>query len=491
MRPSWGRVAIAVAAVAVALVAVVVGRALPAAHDPESPPATPLALDEQAAVLRFAAGLRIPTISHPEGAPRSHDPEAFRALHAHLERSYPNVHAKLARETVSEWSLLYTWRGREPSLDPLVLMGHLDVVPVEPGTESAWEEPPFGGRVQDGSIWGRGAIDDKFNVFGLLEAAEHLLAEGFRPRRTILLAFGHDEELGGDEGAGEIAKLLGERGVHAFLVVDEGGAIARGLIPGADFPVAAVGIAEKGYVSVELVVEAEGGHSSAPPDETGIGILAHAVAALEDTPMPARLAGPIRDTLEAVGAHLPFHYRIVTSNLWLFGPLVRRGLESMPSGNAVLRTTTAPTILEAGVKDNILPIRSRAVVNFRIFPGDTIDGVLDHVRRAVDDPRVKIDKLPKRREPSSVSPADSEAFELLAGTIRQVFPGAVVAPHLIPGGTDARHFRRLAENVYGFMPAQLDAGALKRMHGRDEHVPTDAFLDGIRFYAQLVRNAAG
>jgi carboxypeptidase PM20D1 len=374
----------------------------------------------------------------------------------------------------------------------VVLLAHQDVVPVEPGTESSWEHSPFAGDVADGFVWGRGALDDKLNLFGQLEAAEALLHEGgVRPRRTILFGFGHDEELGGPGGASRIAALLASRGVKPLLVLDEGGSILQGVVPGVEAPVAAVGISEKGYLSLELEAEGQGGHSSMPSPESAIGILAKALRVLEQTPMPARLDGASRAMLEdGVGPEAGFPYRLVYANLWLFGPVLERVLARMPSASAILRTTTALTQLSAGLKDNVIPSKARAVLNFRILPGDSIEKVRAHVVKTVNDPRIAVRALPRQREPSPLSRSDGEGWELLARSIREVRPDAVVAPYLMLAGTDSRHFRGLTENVYRFMPLRLTLDDTKRIHGTNERVAVEEYADLVRSYRRLLENAA-
>jgi carboxypeptidase PM20D1 len=453
-------------------------------------PVETIAVDGDAAIERFAGALRIPTISHGADSGQQLDEAAFTAFRHYLENRYPRVHASLDRDIVAGHSYLFTWRGSDPSLAPVILMGHHDVVPVDPEALERWTHPPFAGVVADGYLWGRGAIDDKVNVISQLEAAEALLGTDFAPERTVMMSFGHDEELGGPEGATGVVALLKERGVRAALVVDEGGAIAEGgVLPGLDRPMAAVGIAEKGYVSVEMVVETAGGHSSIPPRHTAVGILATAIHRLERNPMPSHFAGPLRGTLEAVGPEAGFGVRFLVANLWLLQPAVERVLQGVPTISPMLRTTTAATIFQAGVKDNVLPNKARAVVNFRVFPGDTIDDVVEHVRRVVDDERIVLTPSEKRREASSVTATDGEAFALLRRTILDVYPDVVVTPYLITGGTDARHFRAISDGVFGFMPVRAEMGDIRRAHGNDERIATDAFVEGIGFYARLMQQA--
>lgn len=472
----------------VLLAAVILART--ASYESAAPtvePAPAVALREGAAE-RLGGSIRIPTVSHED--PGVFDGEAFRALHTYLQTAFPKVHAQLRRETVATHSLLYTWPGSDPALEPILLLGHLDVVPVEPGTEGAWQVEPFSGRIADGFIWGRGAIDNKCAVVGLLEAVEKLLGEGFQPSRTVYLAFGHDEEVGGSGGAREIATRLKRRGVRPAMVLDEGGVIGDGLLPGLSAPVAMVGIAEKGFLSLELSTRLPGGHSSLPPRQSTVGILSAAIARLEDHPMPARLDGPTRQLFDRIGPRLPFAQRAVFANLWLTRPLVIRKLAADPSTNAMVRTTTAATIFQAGTKDNVLPTRARAVINFRILPGDSVGGVVEHVRRVIDDPRVEVRTTGRfSAEPSALSSTESFGFRMLERSIRSVSPGTIVAPYLVVVVTDSRYFAGLSPSVFRFLPVRLGPRDLARMHGTNERIAVRDYELAVRFYRQLIQEA--
>lgn len=447
----------------------------------------PVAAIPAGAAERLAGSLRIRTISHAD--PAALDGAAFQAMHAYLQAQFPRAHAQLRRETVATHSLLYTWQGSDPSLKPVLLMGHLDVVPVEAGTEGSWEEEPFSGRIADGFIWGRGAIDNKSAVVGLIEAVEMLVAEGFRPARTVYLAFGHDEEVGGTRGARAIAALLKSRGVELEMVLDEGGVIGDGVLAGVSAPTALVGIAEKGYASVELTTSKAGGHSSLPPRESAIGILGAAIARLEHNPMPARLEGPTLQLFERVGPEFPFGQRAVFANLWATRPLVIGKLEGSPTTNAMVRTTTATTIFQAGTKENVLASRARAVVNFRIHPADSVMGVLAHVRSVIDDPRVTARIADGfTAEPSAVSSTASESYRAVERTIRGVAPDAIVAPYLVVVVSDGRYFQELSRNVLRFLPVRVTPADLKRMHGTNERLAVRDYERAIRFYRQLILN---
>ena len=445
------------------------------------------------AVERLAGAVRIATVAGPGDQIRPHALQRFRR---YLAGRFPRVHTELQRELVAGHSLLYTWsaaeapaRGRGSAAAPLVLLAHQDVVPAGPEAAQSWTHPPFEGVVADGYLWGRGTLDDKASLLAILEAVEGLLADGFRPRRPVVLAFGHDEEIGG-RGAVAMAERLERRGVEPFLVLDEGLAIADGLMPGVERPVALVGVAEKGYLSLVLRASGEGGHSSAPPRQTAVDVLARALQRLRARPLPAGIDGPVEQLFTILAAEMPFDRRLVLANLWLFEPLVVRELASAPATDALLRTTTAPTMLSGSVKDNVLPTEATAVVNFRLHPRDTVEEVTAHVRRAVNDPRVEVEVYGGfESEASPVSPTDGPAWELLAGTIARVAPEAAVAPSLVLGGTDARHYTGLGRRVYRFAPFTVGPGDLERVHGVDERLSLEDYGRMVSFYRTLIEGA--
>jgi len=450
-------------------------------------PIQSITLDREAVARRLSKAIQFKTISFQEPAdPGSRE---FIGLRVFIEKSFPLVHRRLTKEIVGGYSLVYAWAGQDTRLKPILLMAHMDVVLVDPTTESAWHHPPFSGDFADGYIWGRGAIDDKASVMGILEAVENLLAKGFQPQRTVYLAFGHDEEIGGARGAAKIAELLRSRGVELEYVLDEGLNIFTGIIPGVTASVALIGVAEKGYLSLQLTVETAGGHSSAPPRRTAIGIISRAIQRLEARPFPSRLSGPTRQMLEFLGPEMAWYNKLALANLWLFGPLVRKQLAASPLTNAAIRTTVAPTLFNAGVKDNVLPAKATAVINLRLAPGETIDGATAHVQATIGDPNVKITPLPVQIEPSNVSDIESPSFALLHRTIRETAPQSLVAPALLVAATDSRHYRALSGNIFRFLPIILGAEDAKRIHGVDERISIEDYERCIRFYAQLIRNS--
>jgi len=453
-------------------------------------PAAPLKLDQTAAAERLAGAVRIPTISSGT------DPQAsaaeFEKMHRHLETSFPRVQAQLKRERIGEYALLYTWPGRDASLKPILLMAHMDVVPVDAASTTQWREPGFSGAIKDGFVWGRGAWDNKSNLMSQLEAIETLLAAGFQPRQTILLFSGADEEVDGLRGSRAAAALIKQRGVHLDFVLDEGLVVTQGLMPGVDGPAALIGIAQKGYVTVEISVSLpKGGHSSMPPRESVIGVLAAGLARLQAQDYPTRLDGVPAQMLEHLGPEMRFPNNVVMANLWLFRPLVAAKLAGADTTRAQLHTTTAITVIEGGIKDNVLPSKARALVNFRILPGETTDSVIAHVRAAVNDPRIAVSKpVDSAFEPTRVGSVDSAGYKAVEKSIQEVFPGSVTTPGLFTARADAGYFDPLADNVYLFSPVRMGPEDAARFHGVNERISIANYIEMINFYHRLIVNAA-
>ncbi|HEY9089242.1 MAG TPA: M20 family peptidase [Anaerolineaceae bacterium] len=449
-------------------------------------PVEGIKVDPPVIAKHLAAAIRKPTISSLD--PAQVDAQAFRDLHAALEAMYPRVHATLERRTVNDFGLVYTWKGRKPELEPVLFAAHQDVVPVEAAGLAEWTHPPFSGQIADGYVWGRGTLDIKNQLIALLEAVENLLKDGYRPQRTVILAFGHDEEVSGAKGAGSIVAQMAEEGLRLEAVLDEGGALTSGSLPGVKSSVAMVGTTEKGYLSLELTAQGEPGHSSMPPQHTAIGILGAALARLEASPLPAQLR-TIAATLDEVGGLMPFSMQFLLANRWLFGRAILKRLMAKPMTNATVRTTQAITMISGGVKDNLLPREAKAVVNFRLMPGDTVANVCEHVRRALADERVTFQPLPGQtvREASPVSPVEAPAFQDLSRVIRQIFPDAAVAPYLVMGATDARYYTAICDNVYRFCPLRLTDAELGLMHGTNERISVEGLGRMVQFYGQLIR----
>lgn len=458
----------------------------PAPAEPAVAVAAAAPAAEPAAVQRLAAALRLPTISATYAEPATR--QAFDDLHGLLASSFPATFARAERHRTLEHSLLLHWTGSDPAAAPLVLLAHQDVVPADPDAVG-WTHPAFDGVIRDGYLWGRGSLDDKASLMAILEAVEQLIAADFRPGRSVYLVFGHDEEVGG-LGAQAAVAWMAARGVRPALVLDEGLTVTAGIFPGMSRRLALIGVAEKGYLNIRMRSEAGGGHASMPPADNAIARLAHALAALDRTPMPRRLDGAARGMLEAMAADQPWPQRMLFANLWLFDGLVGAQMAaSSPAGHAMLRTSMVPTLIDAGDKDNVLPRQAEALLNVRPLPGDHSSEILEHVRRAIDDPAVELQAMDPVQEASAVSSVDSPAYRVLAGRIAAHFPDAVVAPGLMIGATDARHFAPIAEHILRFQPVPTAQADLARFHGRDERIALADYALMIAFYRDLLQTA--
>ncbi|HEX4909305.1 MAG TPA: M20 family peptidase [Permianibacter sp.] len=454
---------------------------------------TPAQLQQAAA--RLAAAIRKTTVSSQTDPALNR--EQFLALHAQFEQDYPLLHQHLQREIIGDYSLLYRWPGQDEQAAAIVLMAHMDVVPIAPGTDEQWQVPPFAGVVQDGFVWGRGAWDDKGNLIAQLEAVEALLASGFVPKRTVYLVYGADEEVGGDRGAKAIATLLQQRGVRAEFVLDEGMLITDGMIAGLSAPAALIGVAEKGYLSVNVQLRTTPGHSSMPPTNGAGAIeqLLKILQRLQQQPFPARIEGVAREMFETLGPEMHGMSRLALTNLWLFEPLVKAQLAQAPGTNAMLRTTTAFTMINAGNKDNVLPGEANATINFRLLPGTRRDDVLAHVAQqanaVVDEQAYTLTALPHGSEPSPVSATASRGYQWIARSLRELQPELLVAPGLMLGASDSRHFSVISEQIFRFSPIRAKPDDLARFHGSNERLSLADLELMLRFYRRLLEQAAG
>lgn len=430
------------------------------------------------AVMNFQKAIQYPTISYTDRSRM--DTAAFEGFLAYIQEAYPLVHEKLDREMFN-YTPLYTWKGSDPNAPGLVMMGHYDVVPVDSNTIDQWDAGPFSGEIKNGSIYGRGTMDDKINVIAALEAVETLLGKGYQPRNTIYLSFGHDEEIGGDEGAKKVAEHLKAKGVPISFAIDEGGFIANESITQTKGPIAMINTGEKGYVSYRLTIHTDGGHSSAPPADNTIGSLAKAITALEGNQFPYKMLPVMEAQLEKMAPAMDgFFMRMVMANPWLFG--------SFMAEFANAHTTTAPTIIEGGVKDNVIPTQASVVVNFRIMPGDTGEMIEQHIAETVNDERISIEKYDILNEASPISDHESDSFKLLERTIIEMFPEVTVTPGLLGGGTDSKHFIGVADQVYRFYPTRINPECMSCFHGNNEHISASNYKETIQFNMQLIKN---
>ena len=443
-----------------------------------------IAAADTAALARLARLVAVPTVSKAE-VDRT-DWAAFERFREVLAECYPLVHQTLTVELVANHTILMHWQGAGSGA-PAVLMAHQDVV--DPGEIDAWSHPPFAatlvGDGTDRALWGRGAIDDKGSLAGILEAVEHAVASGFTPSRDVWLVFGHDEETHGT-GAEAAAAVFAERGIRPEFVLDEGGAIVSGFLPGVSAPIAAIGLAEKGVAFVELSVQEAGGHGSTPPPISAIGRLARAIARMDAKPFPSKFTPTARAMFEAAGSGATGVLGVLYRNARVTGPVLRRALVSAgPEGEAMTRTTRVATQIEGGHAQNAIPERARATVNVRVLPGETLAGAAEHIRRAVNDSLVTV-RLVDGSEPSPVSPPSGPGWDLIAAALAEVVPEAIPTPYTQTGATDSRRFTGICERVYRFTPFDLSTAERGALHAMDERIRVSSWLRGVQVYRAIV-----
>lgn len=446
-------------------------------------------LDVDTAAQHLSEAVRFNTVSLVNP---TDDHSNFQRFQAWMITTYPAFHAIAKRELINGLGLLYTWQGSDAGQPPILLLAHQDTVPAPPDTRSAWRVDPFAGEIRDGAVWGRGAIDDKASLVALLEAADLLARSGKQPKRTIMLAFGFDEEIGGEGGARQIAAALQRRGVHAWFVLDEGlAAITAHPLTGG--PASLIGIAEKGFATMRVRAVGQPGHSSIPPRETAVSLLAEAVTRIHGMPIQRSLegGGPAMQMMRALAPHLSFMNRMALANEWLFAPLLRQKLASSAPAQALLGTTVAPTVISGGSRANVLPAEATALINFRIHPRDTAARLLASARAAVANLHgVSVDWAEPPKDASVVSSTASTSYALIAALSHQVLPNAPVAPGLVLGGTDSREYSDVADNVYRFQPLLLSNEELESVHGVNERLTLANLERMIRFYAGLMEAGA-
>lgn len=448
-------------------------------------PAVPV--DTQLAARHMSEAVQFRTISNQD--PAKNELAEWDKLHAWLAATYPKAHAAMRQERLGK-TLVYTWPGGDLAAQPIIMMAHQDVVPVTPGTEKDWKHDPFGGVIAEGAIWGRGTIDDKGQLVSMFEAMEALVAQGFKPRRTIYVVAGHDEEVGGT-GAAAAAKLLASRKVKALFTIDEGGVITTDT-PMINAPAMMIGVAEKGYVTLRVRADAPGGHSSMPPQEIGTVNLAKAVVAIHADQHPMELRGPAAGMVDVLAAKAGGTAKVAAANKWLLGSQIVSTMAKNPSSAAMVHTTVAPTMLEGSPKENVLPQSANALINYRIAPWDSSAKVLERARNAAKGLPVTVDFTERGpREPTPVSSSTSLGWQLIVAAAKAGHQGVIAAPYLVVAGTDSRSMTPVSDDVYRFAAISLSTKDTKMIHGTNEHITLANLDSAIAFYTRLIATAAG
>ena len=411
------------------------------------------------------------------------DWKEFERFESYLATAFPLCEKNLKQTSTSPHNLIYRFEGLDTSLQPGLLTAHQDVVGANP---SEWKHPPFAGDFHEGYIWGRGSFDCKLQLIAILESFETLLKQNRKPQRTWYAAFGCDEEVNaGTKGATCIAQQFKQMGLTFSLVLDEGGVVSEQYIQGINNPIAVVGVAEKGYLDVELSCSRSAGHSSTPEFPTALGKISQAVTKIENHRHPKNITKPVEQMLLNIGKEAPFWHSFLFLNLWLTKPLLVAVFSKSPTLNAVLRTTSVPTMVQASDKSNVIAQQASCTVNSRLLQGDDEKSVVKWLRHTIQDKEVAI-QVKKYSQPSKESPTTGKAFESLRATIKEVFPEAIVTSYLMLGATDARKYEGLSEYIYRFTPAQMDKTEIQRMHGPDERISSENLQKSICFFLSLL-----
>ena len=465
----------------VVLVAVILIRTLlfvPKKQDETSPEA--INVDADKATRDLAEMIKCQTISHRN--PDEDDEGEFLKFEQLLPKLFPKVYATCSFEKVGNRGLLLRWKGKNPD-SPSVFMSHYDVVSVE---AADWQKPAFEGILEDGFLWGRGTLDTKGTLNGILQAAEALIAEDFVPNNDVYFAFGGNEEVSGDGSYG-IVQLFKQRGITPGLVLDEGGAVCTGVFPGVKKPIALIGTGEKGQLNIQYTVKGGGGHSSSPKANSPIIRLSRACLNVEKSSFKYTLSSPTAQLFDTAGRHSNFLYRMIFANQWIFGGVL--GIYSKLAGgefNAIVRTTTAFTQMSGSKGQNVIPAVATMVSNHRIIPGENVESVVAHVTKAVNDENVKVSVI-NGVDPSVISRTDCEAYERVRSTVAETWQDTIVTPYLMVAGSDSRHWGEISDKVYRFSAMALSKEERGMIHGNDERIPVETIVRTVEFFARIMK----
>ena len=436
-------------------------------------------------IQRLSKALQFETVSDYDST--TFDPVVYKDFINYLQQVFPLIHQKLEFRIINDYSLLYYWKGTDTKKAPILFLAHYDVVPAEASTLKQWIHSPFSGYIDNEWVWGRGAIDDKFQAMSLLETAENLLKENFSPRQDIYFAFGHDEEIGGERGAQKIAEYLKTKNLEFDMVLDEGGVIVKDVFPGITKTIAFISTAEKGDMNIEMSVYEKGGHSSVPPKETAIDILSKAIIKLNKNPMPARLQEPTIEMFDILAPYFDGKTRFAIRHRRLFRKKILVQLSDNPGTNALIRTVMSTTMLRGGAKENSLPTFAAVNLNIRILQGDSIESVMQYIHKITNDPRIQLTLRRLYHNPSSITPSNGKGWQVLSSTIKENWPGIVISPLVTPGTTDSRHYSSLSKNIFRFMPVTVTNESKEQIHGINERISINEYRKAIQFYSELIK----
>ena len=429
---------------------------------------------------KLGAMIRIPTVSKHE----HEDLSQFYRYHQELEKLFPLIHEKLEK-TVLNGTLVYRWKGADQGKLPVLFMGHQDVVPA---SDDGWSVPAYSGVVKDGCLYGRGALDCKGTMYVQMQAVEELLAEGFVPPCDVYLEYSINEETGGD-GAAAAMRYLRDKGIRFAFVLDEGGAVIDEAVPGMNKPYAVLGVTEKGYMDVKITARGKGGHSSTPPRKTPAArLFAFANEIERKRPFKKKLIPEVQEMFRQMAPAFSFPLRFLLGNLWLTKPLVKAAMPLVsPFGEALMATTCCFTMMRGSDAANVIPKEPYLIANLRTSVHQNCEESLAVLKKYGKKYGLEFEVL-LSRDASTVSDIHSAAYGFIEKTIRAHFPDAGVAPYLIMGGTDCRHFHALSDTALRFAPVRMSNEQNASCHAVDENVTVTSLAEGVRFYKRLLKN---
>ena len=443
-------------------------------------PDVPVELNAEKIVRDMQDMIRCKTVSNRD--PVLMDMVEFEKFQNLLAERFPLIHEKTTLRKIGLTGLLYHLPGKSHEKSG-VCMAHYDVVPIE---EDGWIKPAFDGIVEDGILWGRGTLDTKGTLCGVMEALEALLEGGYEPQYDLYLSFSGEEEVDGDS-CRKIVEWFAGQGITPDWVVDEGGAVVDHVFPGYAGQCALIGIAEKGGFNVEFSMESQGGHASTPPTKQLLGHLSRALLRVEKKPFSFQLTKPVAEMFDTVGRHSNFLFRMIFANLWCFKPVLNLvGKLSGGELNAMMRTTVALTCFEGSKAYNVMPPKAYFAANLRLLGADTMDSAVEYLRNVVNNDKITIANL-GGMNPSPCSATDCEGWDMVKTAIRQTWPEAVVSPYLMMACSDSRHYNNITDKVYRFSAMHLSKEERGMIHGNNERVPVKTLLTTVAFYTRLLQ----